>query len=798
MTNVTIAYNPYKVTTDIKINGEAITKESPLYYAADRRLQEWIEPRGGSWKGIFGMLRENIGESDIEVDFIGTTADFRDMEYANKTFGSKEFSSVKLVHKNMEKSKDADPYQKLQDLKKLYEELQDGPVEEFKSEDIRKNFEAAMNSDFKITVVAPMSSGKSTLINSILCRDMLPAVNQATTAVITEIKDDDKLDDFYVSAQDKYGNVVAENRIATKEVITELNYMKDPNDPEKKDALINKMFIEGPIPHLKSDVMSTVFVDTPGGNNAQNDEHEQMMDDAINDENKSMILYVFNGTQLSTNDSNIILGKIANAMKNSSNGKQSRDRFLFVANRMDDFDTSDEPYEEVIENTILPMLERNGIVSPNLFLVSAQTAKLIRMEEGGDELTESEEDDIDKLVRRFNRCQSRCLPRYGSLNAEAKEKFIHDAEFAAAKAKDESLPSKDVNKYKYKAAELNSGVPALEYAIGEYLEKYAVCIKIKTVHDTFMKKVEERNMINKCEEEWANSKESFENVKKELAEKRKKCDNSKQMQKFKAKVDNIKLDLSPIEEIQMDVVKKLNQLRLSAKAEIPKEEAEYQLSSFVSRVETLGENAQLRLKSALDNGVIKTCDEIIKEYSEYIKQLDNEDFFKIGNMDMKKTANFSGFELKKADDLLNDSKYNETKGIQVGTKRVKQSGVGGFFKRLFTFGNYGYEDVAVYEDKEFIKLQELITEQIDPIRKNFIKETDKAMDDTKKQVDFLKNLTMDKLKDLDKMVSDLMHQIDEMLKSQEELEKRVAENAVKAEWVKEFVNKVGALLDIGG
>ena len=798
MTNVTIAYNPYTVVTDIKINGETIKQQSPLYYAADKRLQEWIEPRSNRWGGIFRMLREYIGESDIEVDFVGTTADYRDMEYAKKNFGDKEFNSIKLIHVNAERSKDADPYEKLKQLNKLYKELQDGPVKEILTDDIRENFEAAMNSDFKIVIVAPMSSGKSTLINSILCRDLLPAVNQATTAVITEIKDNDKMDDFYVSAEDKYGNTIAESKLATKDVITELNYKKDPCDPEGKEALINKMFIEGPIPNLKSVVINTVFVDTPGGNNAQNSEHEEMMDDAINDENKSMILYVFNGTQLSTNDSNIILHKISNAMKNSSNGKQSRDRFLFVANRMDDFDTDKEPYEDVIEKTIIPMLQRNGIDDPNLFLTSAQTAKLIRMEKRGDTLTEKEEEDLGALINRFNRCKTRCLPKYGSLNAKAKDEFIRNAEFASAKANDENLSAKEVKKYKYEAAEINSGIPALEYAIGEYLEKYAICIKIKTVHDTFMKKVEERKMIADFEENLAKSKDEFENVKQELAVKREKYDNSKEMQKFKAKVDKIKLDFSPIEKLQAEILSTLEKIVTGVKEEIPKEEADYHLRSFQTLVTTMGDNAKMKLETEFNKGVRKSCIEIIEEYSEHIKQLDDKGYFTIGSMDMKKTVDFSGFELKKVEDLLNDSRFNETREIKVGTKRVKQSGVGGFFKRLFTFGRCGYEDVAVYEDKDYIKFQQFAEVQMGPIRQNFIKDIDMAMDETKKLVDYLKDITMEKLKDLDKRVEKLMSEIEEKLRSQEELGNSVAANAEKTRWIKDFISKVDALLDIGG
>lgn len=337
MINVQISYNPYTVKTILLINGKEIEdKVSPLTYVVDKRLQEWIEPKG-SWPGIFKALRNSTGEQKITIEFIGISGDFQDLTYAKNKFGAEYFDEIELIHKNKDTAQNADPYQKMMKLRELYQKLQNGPVEEFKTPDIKANFNTAINSEFRIVVVAPMSSGKSTLINAIIGSDMLPAVNQATTAVITEIKDNDKLKDFIVNADDKYGNCVTKNEKASKKLIAKLNYEKDPKDSDGKDALIHLIQIEGPIPNIPSDVLNTVFVDTPGGNNSQNDEHEQMMDEAINDENKSLILYVFNGAQLGTNDSNIILQKIANAMKNSTNGKQSRDRFLFVANRMDEF-----------------------------------------------------------------------------------------------------------------------------------------------------------------------------------------------------------------------------------------------------------------------------------------------------------------------------------------------------------------------------------------------------------------------------------------------------------------------------
>lgn len=792
MVKVQLIYNPYTVKTEVYLNGKLIEdKVSPLTYVTNKRLQEWIEPKG-SWPGLFKALRTSSGEKQVEIEFTGTFSDFEDLKYAKKKFGNC-FDDINLIHKNRETAENANPYQKMRELEKLYEKLKDGPIEEFKTEDIQRNFETAINSEFRIAIVAPMSSGKSTLINAILGRDLLPAVHQATTAVITEIKDNDKFEDFIVNADDKYGNNVVKNEKATKEVISELNYKKDPNDPEGKEALIHLIQMEGDIPNIPSDVLNVVFVDTPGGNNSQNMEHEQMMDEAINDENKSLIMYVFNGEQLGTNDSKIILQKIANAMKNSTNGKQSRDRFLFVVNRMDDFDLVKESYEGAIGNTILPQLESNGIIEPNLFLASAQTAKLIRMVDNGEELSETEEEDLEKLVKRFNRT-TRMLPKYASLNSTDKDKLISDAEKFISAGK-EAESSKEAEKNKYKAAEINSGIPAIEMAIREYLQKYAIAIKIKTVHDTFMQKVIERNMVNNCEAEWAASQESFDAIKKELQEKREKCDHSEKLQEFREKVEEIKLDVKPIKEEQAKVNRRINRLVENAKDKVEQEEAEHFLTLFRHDLEDIGNDAQFALDNALNNGVRASCQTIVEEYAEYIRELDSEGAFNIGSYDIKKTNDFATFNLDKAEDMIQDEKYIIIEKVDTGIReKTKKPGIKAGIARFFHVG--GWDIKIIYENQKFVALKQLIQDQVTEVQHSFDKEMNSAIKDTEDKVDKLKKATMTKLEGLDKKVADLIAEIDKMLISQDELQEKVKANAEKAKWIKDFISQVEDLLTV--
>lgn len=63
------------------------------------------------------------------------------------------------------------------------------------------------NNIFPIHVIATMSSGKSTLINALLRRKLMPSKNEACTAIITEILDDDGKD-FSAIVYDRSDNEI--------------------------------------------------------------------------------------------------------------------------------------------------------------------------------------------------------------------------------------------------------------------------------------------------------------------------------------------------------------------------------------------------------------------------------------------------------------------------------------------------------------------------------------------------------------------------------------------------------------
>lgn len=71
-------------------------------------------------------------------------------------------------------------------------------------------------------MVATMSAGKSTLINSLLRQKLMPAKQEACTATITKIKDNDA-DCFMAKVYDKDGTLIQTHAELTYETMEQLN-----------------------------------------------------------------------------------------------------------------------------------------------------------------------------------------------------------------------------------------------------------------------------------------------------------------------------------------------------------------------------------------------------------------------------------------------------------------------------------------------------------------------------------------------------------------------------------------------
>ena len=95
---------------------------------------------------------------------------------------------------------------------KIFNEIQQGPVDALKDEVIIDSFKQATSAQFCINVVATMSAGKSTLINALLGKKLMPMAQMATTATIVRI----------IAKNSEYFSAVAKDK-EDKEVACEAN-----------------------------------------------------------------------------------------------------------------------------------------------------------------------------------------------------------------------------------------------------------------------------------------------------------------------------------------------------------------------------------------------------------------------------------------------------------------------------------------------------------------------------------------------------------------------------------------------
>lgn len=121
--------------------------------------------------------------------------------------------------------------QRLEQMRALMTEAREHPqFDQFieDNEQVRKSIEEAFNRDFDVYVVATMSSGKSTLINAMLGRDLLPAANEATTATIARITDNDQMtEQFTAKRYNRDGEQVGQEDNVDLERLKEWNQLED-------------------------------------------------------------------------------------------------------------------------------------------------------------------------------------------------------------------------------------------------------------------------------------------------------------------------------------------------------------------------------------------------------------------------------------------------------------------------------------------------------------------------------------------------------------------------------------------
>lgn len=684
MNHIAITHNPFLVETEFLINGHLPSESSNIMAYSSRRLQLWVEQIFDDLQVLFN------GSKEFFIEFTGVDSDFNDIKIAAEKAVQKgmlielKFHPVAPAEERLEKIK-ALMARISEESSKFADYLANS------NQKAKQDFEAALNNDFDAYVVATMSSGKSTFINAMLGKDLLPAANEATTATIAHIIDSKSQgNNFYGERHDSNGNLIEHN------AAVDLAIMKEWNADPKTTTIT----LRGDIRAIKENSnVRLVLTDTPGPNNSQDPEHQRTTLGFIQDSLRNpLIIYVLNATQLGTNDDAQLLRLVADTM--SKGGKQSKDRFLFVVNKMDMFDPERGENIKKALIRVKSYLEENGIHDPNLYPISARMALLLRKQ---GELSRLERNDKMNIADLLLEEPSMALPQYMSVSSSVMSAMQEKAQH------DEALQDKTMWR-----ALLNSGLTGVEAVIDEYINKYSFPMRLNRAYLAMSAAIErgmqEAELIKQLEID----EQALSHLQSEIRSLKERRDQGFNTQAYKERLKQEGRDLPKSVHDELNILEKQAFLTLDAlganyegdtnardaeaKLNMTLNEITFKFNLFINEYEQAFEQSQELIKK-----------ELHQEYQEQVAALFPE----------SKTLELPVYQALKHSisaislDIEITQEDISKRSVVSGSKTVKDSK----WYNPFSWGRT--REVTIYSEEEYVDLHELWKERVIVVRRQF-------------------------------------------------------------------------------
>ena len=749
-----IKYNPYRLQTEVTIDGSPV-KQNSKFNVGEKRLQEWIDK-------LPEYVREEFNTRDVEIVFYGTKLDYEDLkEIADEANIKTKYLPAKEGVANKEAA-----------IQAVFEKIQNGPIDELKSPDVIRAFKQAQSNDFEVSVVATMSSGKSTVINALLGQKLMPSYNQACTATITRIKDNDS-NEYTAKVFDNDGNILEEIPRLTYEHMS--NFNRDD---------ISEIQVEGDIPFVDANDTNLVLVDTPGPNNARNKKHHATTFNALNDSPKTVVLYILNATQLATDDDSVLLSSVAANME--SGGKRSHDRFIFVLNKLDAFNLKEESINDAL-NAAKEYLESKGIKNPNIYPASALTALNIQTILASEVVDDDDDEvyDTKGKVRKFNRNEELHFENYAPLQKSRQERI--DLELKQAISNDDSK----------KQALIHSGIPSIEEAVSLYVEKYAKTAKIKNIVDTFENRLKSADTLAELQKQMASNKEEQEKLAKKIEFIEKNINDGNQAKKYEEKIEALNAD-KELEEGKNKIIKdaqklireKLNKVR--DRGELSQLEAKAASKTLNNEIMQIQGKVESELEKLINEMIQKNGQKLLAGYLERLSSLKEEKGISKDEIELDPVSLMLGEVSLNVENMISES--SETKEVVVGTEYVKNTNKR-WFKPWTWFEEDGW-DRDIIEERDFVDGKKLSQLFLNASQKSLYSNGEIGVNQAKKQVEALKKAFKEKFVELDSVLKKKISEVKEYRMSSGEIKKELKEIENRQAWLNEVRKEIDNILDI--
>lgn len=793
MKHISIKYNPYLIKTVIKVDGKEPKPNSSLN-VGNKRLQEWVER-------LPKTLLDEYRDRNISLEFTGITSDYEDVQAAFKPY--KERMSIEWSHNKTPDVTDVE-----NTIKRIFEDIQAGPINSLKDPKIVRTFERAQNAQFEINVVATMSSGKSTLINALLGKKLMPAANEATTATIVRIIDTPNTDSYTAIAYDKSGN-----KRKVKEPVTLLDMKAMNDDPE-----ISTIELRGKIPFVNSTGMRLILVDTPGPNNSRNERHREMTYQMLKGSDHSLVLYVMNAGQLGINDEKNFLDFVCDCMKEG--GKQSRERFIFAVNQMDRFNVEDEGQnciKKALDN-VKDSLEERGINEPNIFPVSSLAA-LEKRSEGKVKMALPI---FQPLSETYPAYHFDTYYDYSHLPASARNR-IENFKSKAEISSDDLL-------------EVHTGIVSIEQAIAMYINKYARTTKIRDLVHAFNEKLTELAVEARLRDAILEDENAAKEIEKQISLVQSNINSAQNAQQCTKMIDDLKLTKAK-EDIRkyLDGVKnKINSMMSGKQNKVEKLQAKMQCDELKRDCEAIATQLKIQLVSIIQKAYQDNVSNLVEEYKKCLSDLNagiEDNALAFDSLDLVATNLQDLSNIISDHEERVDESYYKTEEYEVkvpGNRGKYGSGgaadgaavgaaIGSFIPGIGSLlgaiggaiiGGIGGAAAGTGEHMEtrtiqkkvekyvdYIDMSEVASDYLMPFQKSLLNVQTTAEEFVDGETERLKKYLKGKLQEINGILSQKLEELKKATQKKETTASEIAKKKEELEWLREIQHRVNCIIE---
>ena len=831
---VVIKYDPYHKATYMTVDGLDVTAvPDSAGYGKFRKqiekkvpvpIQTWLEKRG-EWRGILNELISEQSSDNLTFNFSGRKIDFDDLKHAcesqneergnfrcNLKFNLEYEITDEQMARNIEevvKTLQSDRFKKLVDeCNQLGFDKELG--EKYKN--FKADYDRARNAEFTITVAGIFSSGKSTIINSLIRHKALPVSQDTCTKKICKIRDNPEIKsnelNLLICGDDKK----LKKKVVFSDADKAVNDKKCSELIESIKADSGYTILEANLGHLypnekSREMFKLVIIDTPGTDSNESDDgkghnaDEDIALDAVFKSNGDMVILSIKAADVDSGGLTRLVGGISKKFDKDSD--VYNDRFLFVVNQCDQ-------RQFTLENTTTDFINRyraklkdvtgNNSFNPKIFPLCAAVPTYLY---AGDKLCAKGANDFYKYIYgaesgTFIECHTDPNPNYyfsQYCDVPQYRKIRYAARFNKIKDSD-----------KGGALLIQSGFVCLEDAIKDYIERFAYPIRMQRILKAYETiPVSVINCIRAQEAALMDAKESLgtarnevkvaEKKEKEKEEEKGKADKLAKaksvIEELKKKIDDCNYDEDELYFASIDFDTSVLRICKPYEKEMEYEEAKMALKEIQEKVQS-----EMTAYSNKVRDIGKKYFEKINTVTSLIEveldKLKRAGIFDFGGFDFSESETFSGgFDFNFDDFDINDYAWHETKRIHNPEKDAYCSfwDLFGHIKKAFA-----KETIEVTEHKANMK------SCLSQLCRTIIAQTDRYKTDVcasyKKHNADVKNAVIAQLNKIDarhndsfKKITQYKDTVKNSYATVEALQEKIRTIESELQWLDEFINK---------